>query len=595
MTTAFQPNAFQNPEVYDHLGFQVDSTGPDPVAAITVDQTVQMVSDQWELALNSSDPWRARSSVSSVDLSFGLINALGDPDLVKVVKEGKVDEWELEFRPDQIVGRMRGRDPMAYALDIAQKISYITGGRPFVPPPPEKLPPGLRPIPGVTTRIYKPGAWRASTVIRDLAERVGLDCSYQAPDYVLREDVEVDGAVNGAIQQIIAPFCNFEPFKVDVWTEGKTLMVRQRQGLVESPGPLGPLPGTLNTVSVHDARITQLMIRAHFLGFIRIFQATGAFLSCADANATDFTTSQYESFDGTNNLRTTVTATTRRKDSAVLSETEEVYNLDTFEFVSRKTTTHTWDALELDSNCKIVNSPLERGSQSLIESRSDPANGGDGAIRQTSRITMAKVYDTDDFLVLQVTGTETAENTAGATMKPSAREVSRFFDNGSKQWTQHTTKYSIDGDGKSTVDSSGSGPASGTRPGGPGRAPKETAGGTRAFKNAIIDLVTPGAKDFSFENPSMTQDAINTIYEQAVASSGAQEYEVQFTAAHIPWIKKGMMLKLTGLFYEDGVTPVDLPNMLVLDSRIIHTESGSPSSLVQVKCLFWSKTYGEGA
>src|SRR6266478_6623312 len=184
VSTAFQANAFQNPVVYDHEGFQVSTTeAPNPLAAITVDQTVMLGADQWELALNSSEPWRARSRVSSVDLSTGLIDALGDEQLVKQVTEGKTDEWELTFTPSQIIGTMRGRDAMAGALDTALMISYITGGRPFVPPPPETLPPGLQPIEGVTTRLYKPGTWRASTVIRDLAERVGLDLSYQAPDY----------------------------------------------------------------------------------------------------------------------------------------------------------------------------------------------------------------------------------------------------------------------------------------------------------------------------------------------------------------------------------------------------------------------------
>lgn len=592
MTTAFQPNAFQNPEVYDHLGFQVaaDIT-PDPVSALTVDQTVQMLSDQWELALNSSDPWRARSRVSSVDLSTGLIDALGDRDMVKHVQNGKPDEWELEFRPDQIVGRMRGRDAMAYALDAGLKVSYITGGQPFTPPPPEKLPPGLRPIPGVTTRVYKPGAWRASTVIRDLCERVGLDCSYQAPDYVLREDVEIDGSALSAIQQIIAPFCSFEPFKVDVWVEGKTLMVRQRQGLVESPGPLGPSPGALNTVSVHDARITQLMIRAHFLGFIRIFQATGGLLkNCGGIIGPDFDPmapgaqfdSKYEQTgNGSSQPYVTTFSRWRKVDHALMNTQITKTNF-------RKTTQYTHEDPLFDQNCKMINSPKCTGWQTLIEGQ-DP-NVEDGAMTGLARETGRKFYDDDGFLKSEEI---IRDGLVDGAFAGEGSERTDYIDNGTKIWSAVTTRF--DKDNKETASSEA--PGSGYRPGGPGRAPKERfVDLARAFKNAVIDLDAPGAQDFSFTNASLRQDAINTIYEQAVASSGAQEYEVQFTAAAIPWIKKGMMLKLTGLYYEDGVTPVDLPEFLVLDCRLIHTENGAnPSSLHQVKGVFWSKVYGEGA
>jgi len=600
MATAFQLNAFQNPETYDHFGFQVSVTpivGPDGIAsAFTIDQSVQMASDQWELALTSSEQWRARSRTNSVDLSTGLINALGDPDLVKHVKEGKTDEWELEFLPDKLIGRMRGRDAMAFALDTALFISYVSGG---VAPPaidPALLPPGLQPILGVTERLYLPGHWLASTICRDLATRVGLDISYQAPEYVLREDVEVNGPALGAIQQIIEPFTHFEPFKVDVWVEGKTLMIRQRQGLVESPGPLGPLPGTLNTVSIGDLRANSLTIRAHFLDYIRIFRALGAVLDCSasSANRTIGIRDQFTAGD----FRTTIAKEVRVLDKADMGSQTDVVDLRNAHMVSRETVVHLQDPLILDANCRIINSPLDRGSQTLLEEEIQETFEGltTTAFRQTKRITVTNVYDNNNFMTGQDTVTEERDATDPASqLQVTKRESQVFSDNGPKMWGARATKWSIDSDGTSSVDSVQSAPGSGVRPGGPGRAPVETATDSqRAFKAAIIDNL-PGAKDFSLKNDNLKQDQIDMIYNQAVASSGAQEYEVQFVAAQIPWIKKGQMLKITGLVYEDGVTPVDLPNMLVLDTRIVHTEeSSNPTSLVQIKAVFWSKTWGQG-
>jgi hypothetical protein len=559
-----------------------------PASALTIDATVQMTSDQWELAMNTSEAWRSRSATEKVDLSVGLIDADGNPQYVKQVKDGLIQEWELELTPNQLLTRLRGQDAAVYAIQTTLYISYITGG--FAPPvtPPEALPPGLRPILGVTRRIILPGHWTASAVCKDLANRVGLDCSYQAPDFVLREDVEVNGPIIQAIQQIVAPLNSFEPYKVDVYVDGgRTLMIRQRQGLVEAPSPGGPEPGGLNTVTVDCATMSQLLVRRHFLDNIRVFRATGAIISCSELLTLDPFTEQYDEFDGTNHTRTTVSGRRRRCDGAEINSTKETYNLDTSEFMSRETTTNIWDPLELDSNCNIRNSPQDRGSQTIIETE-DP---DDHIVRHTDTVTVVKVYDTQGFIVSQETLTE---HLTDGEMLPTKREVKRFFENGSKQYTDQTTIWTIDSDGKATIASSKSAPASGLRPGGPGRAPKSNDNlFPRAFKNAIIDNV-PGAKDFTLNAPSFNQAMINTIYDQAVASSGCFEYEVQFTAINIPWLKKGQMFKITGLMYEDGVTPVNLPEFTVLDSRILHTESGSnPTSITQVKGVFWSKTYDD--
>lgn len=596
MTTAFQPSAFQNTETGDHFGFQVEIVPSDRTAigALTVDQTVQMTADQWELVLNSSDPWRARSRAGGVDLSTGLINALGDEDLVKHIEAGKVDEWELTFTADQLLGGMRGRDSMAYALDTAQMITYVSGG--VVPPttPSEELPAGLQPIPGVTTRLFLPGAWRASTVCRDLANRVGLTGSYQAPDYALRKDVEVNGPANAAIQQIIAPFCHFEPFKTDVWVEGKTLMVRQRQGLVESPGLLGPTPGMLNTVSVGELRTTQLKIRAHYLDFIRVLRVIGQQKDsrCLAIDSTADETHEAEFVQAGVRFNTVVKRHFRITDDATFKKITETYNLTTLGLETRETVEGDWEPLVFNSNCELTTSPKHLGDVTTWEERSTD----DNIMRVVKKSDMKKNYDANGFIISQETVTYFAENTAGAHLEPATREFQTFLENGIKMWTHGVAKYSIDRDGKETLDDFSSSPGAGLRPGGPGRAPASTykpgESGARWQRGEIVDNV-PGAKDITITDDNLDQQGVNAVFEQGKASSGAMEYEVQFTAAQIPWVKKGMMLKITGLMYEDGVTAVDLPEFLVLDARIIHTEdSEHPSSLVQVKGVFWSKTYG---
>ena len=587
MATAFQPSGFQNPDTYDHFGFQVTppSTTQSVVSALTIDQTMQMASDQWELALNSSDLWRARARAGTVDLSLGLIDALNNDQLVKHIQDGKVDEWELQMDPQRLIGRMRGRDAMAYALDSALSITYVSGG--IAPPTPDQstLPPGLQAIPGVTQQIFLAGTWSAAGIISDLASRVGLTLSYEAPNYILHKDVVVNGPVLGAIQQIIAPFNNFEPFKVDVWVEGKVLMVRQRSGLFEKPSPGGPVPGPLNTISVHDARITTLKIRSHFLDFIRIFKMIGIVKEqCSALDATADSSEEYHMPDG---KTTEVKRHYRITDDATLTTEISVSSL-TQGLISRESTVSDWESLVFDSNCNLQYTPKQFGKITTYEDRSPD----DGVLRVVKRIELTYKYDANGFMSEQGTLESQAENAPGETLKPRKRELQAYIPNGVKTWVNQVTRWTIDDEGHETVADSGTTPGSGQRPGGPGRGIKTaytTTTPSRAFKNAIIDDV-PGAKDISIQ-ADLDEGAIGTIFSQAVQSSGAQEYEIQFTAANIPWAKKGMMLKLTGLEYEDG-SALDLPQFLVLDNRVIYIEdSMTPTSLTQIKGCFWSKTF----
>jgi hypothetical protein len=134
---------------------------------------------------------------------------------------------------------------------------------------------------------------------------------------------------------------------VDVWVEGKTLMIRQRQGLVESPGPMWPEPGALNTLTVAELRTSSLMIRAHFLDYIRVFRPVGA-TTGAPCRVQDFEIINEQHDDG--RFRTTTNALRRKSNGAMFNQQIEVYDLGTFEFVSRTTTVWQQDGAIFDSN-----------------------------------------------------------------------------------------------------------------------------------------------------------------------------------------------------------------------------------------------------
>lgn len=595
MATAFQPNAFQNPQVYDHFGFQVGS--PDQtqvVAEIRVDQSTQLLSDQWDIALTSSDPWRARSDSGVVDISTGLINALNNPDLVKHIKDGKVDEWELVIEPHRIIGRMKGRDASGVLADTSLYISYQTGGIPLPETPDEDLPECLQAIPGVTQKITLTGAWRAKTIIEDIAQRVGLTCSYQAPDFVLRETVDINGPALAAIQQIIAPFQTFEPYKIDVWVEGTTLNVRQRQGTLEHPGQGGPVPGGLNTIDIASARVLQLKITARFLDDIRIFRATGRVTAnCGGTQGPHFDPmapgaqfdSAYDQVPNPGGGYVTTFTRWRKDDHATFDV--QVTTSDGTQTVSRKTTVNTWEDPLYDTNCNMINSPKQTSSQTLVEALTESEGGGGLTMREVGRITDRFFYDDDGFLKSQ----ETVENiVSNGKYVGSDYKLMKYIDDGLKIYKAVRQAFSTDETGAITsVGSHESGMASGHRPGGPGRGPnRNTTKVPRACAAAVIDNV-PGAKDVTITSDSLTQSDLNLLLEYARNTSGAWEHQVQFSAVNIPWLRKGMILEITGIEDENG-DPLEFQPMLVMENRIEYVEnSNTPQYLSHVTAIWWQE------
>jgi len=98
----------------------------------------------------------------------------------------------------------------------------------------------------------------------------------------------------------------------------------------------------------------------------------------------------------------------------------------------------------------------------------------------------------------------------------------------------------------------------------------------------------PGAKDFSLSNENLNYGNLATIRDQARASSGAWEYQLEIRTLAMPWIKRGSMLKLTGLERVNAAA-IDLPAMLVYEVQHAFSNDGS---IAIVKCVCWSSTEG---
>lgn len=546
-------------------------------AELNVDQTVAYAADQFEIALNDSDAFLSQPDLATIDLGF--LDDLLAPQLVNTIKDGVVDQIELHVLPSKMATVIRGRDAAAHAIDSTVYVTYSANqSQVQFPPQPESVPgfSGLPVTPGVTVPIVLPGPWRAEQIAKDLCARVGLKCQYGAPDYQLREDVAVNGPVLGVIQSLVDPFSHFERSKVDIWLEGDTLIVRPRGAA-----------GIGITLDAHDTRITNLMVRQRLVDLVRVVRLTGSRTGSNPYFAVDPGDAETETVDeikdGDLVISRVVTRETKRiLDGAVKHQLIETFKRDndstseTFGQIAVSTaeTWSLWDDLVLTYPNQIVNSPHERVRTTITTEEGVPVK----------RTRVIHSYDANNFLQAQET---ISEDPVGFGWEVVKSEIKTYRRNGPNMYQITSTQYSSDGRAGEVHRTT----ALGSPPGGPGRG---FGGGGGEFQGEPITLgkiisTLPGAKDFTVTNASLLMEHLQIILAQAEAASGATEYEINFTAAGIPWIHRGQFIQLTGLTREDGVTPIPLQNSLVSEAKQEYREtSPEPTYLTHVKALFWT-------
>jgi len=548
---------------------------------VNVDQTVAYAADQFEIALVGSETFLAQPDFATIDLGF--LDSILVPQLVNSIEGGVIDEVELHVEPRKQTSVLRGRDAASIAADSTVYVTYAAG-QSQVPdsPPLAEIPgfPTLPATPGVTIPIILPGPWTARHIAEDLCQRVGLRCSYNAPDYILREDVAVNGPILSAIHTLVEPFSRFERSKVDIWVEGdpdgNMLVVRSR-----GAGGAGV------ALNAHDTRITNLLIRSKFLGYIRVIRLTGAEVFGAspagiavDPGDDDSETSDELEVDGAIVSRVVTRETRRILDRAVKSQTIETYkdSGSGLSLISSVETTSLWDDLVLAFPNRIVNNPKER-LRTIITSGPDE----DGTFGPLRRTRVAHAYDANGFLSAQETIEDTFED---GDWEKASSETKQYRDNGANMYQITTTQYSADGAPGATRRTT----ALGSRPGGPGRSVARGTGsrGASVTYGAIISE-PPGAKDLSLSNASLLLPELQLIAAQAAAASGATEHEVSFTAAGMPWLRRGQYLHLTGLTRVEDGSSIPVQSAIVSEAKQEYRESDEGQSyLTHVRALYWT-------
>lgn len=565
-------------------------------AGLNVDQAIDYAADQFEIELNDSQAWRAGMEAAAI--ATGLLDPYLVPEYVDAIVSGVVDERELYILPDSFKAVFRGRNAMALAADTNLFVTYAASPNVVVAEtPPASIPgfPGLQVIPGVTSPLVLPGPWTAQRIATDLCQRAGLGCAYGSPDYQLREDFAVNGSVTEAIQQLVQPFSNFESSKADMWVENGVYIVRHR----------GEGTPSVLTLDVHDARISEMVVLDSDLPKIRVLRMvgsmTGANLNVAadPGDATRETTDETEE-GGVVTSRVITRERYRILDNAVKSQTIETYEerftggiSNGLELVSRKETSSDWDDLVLTFPNQIVNFPKEH-TRTIVESGPDAEFPEFWSPLKRTRIRHA--YNGDGYLKMQEVFEEDWEkgddinpavSIALGHWEPSGSEIKQYRENGAGMYQITTTQISAEGTPGQTRRTT----ANGTPPGGPGRSVAgNVADNTIAVTYGVVISQDPLARDVTISNRSLLPEHALKIKAQAIAASGALEREIKFTAAGMPWLRRGQFILLEGLISEGPYEePITFQPALVTAARLEYREGpdGEPSYKSYVSMVYW--------
>lgn len=572
-----------------------------------IQATLELAADGFETEVPASSHFTAAAETDRVTVVAGFADAGGVVASVRQLKDGVVDAYELIVRPEQLLTRLVGRDPVALLLDRTVRKRFVRF--------PER--PVLDEVPeadlGIETLVADAGTgrWTASEIARNLVEGVGLTLQWEVRDWEPLEDFDAVGRPIDLLRQLVAPWDQVEPFKVDLFVQNDTVIARQRR--------LAPEPDY--RYAVFDARIENLVVRKSRPGRYGLVRLEGE----ADLGQTgEFTeTTQSETLDAAGNVwvRIVETTTFRLPDRIVLKTVRQVYGRSvvgvtrveiggstTFtvvyglRLISERTITYEWDSSLLDRG-QIVNLPRLRrvrntGTQlksffwfftsdvTTLQALDQIATEAPLSGPEDTDFT----YDAEGFLKEQL---RTARHTLNGL--PTEQEIISYQRIGPAQYLESVMLYRGQA-GKLTLVSHRTRLQGGYPPGGPvgGAVSGPTPASIQEPKAVSVQQTIstdPTAQDVIFTNRSLTKadlDFILSLYQQA---SGLWQYELTFDAVTMPWLTKGTVIELTGLLAEDGVTPIVLKPALVVDHRLLHDEtSRTPSMRSRVRAVYWSPT-----
>lgn len=570
-----------------------------PIGAMrfNIDATMDLPADGFSAETDGSAPFREAVDGDAVELSAGYDDG-GTPVIVEQIT-GKVDEWQLNVSPNAMTSTVGGRDKVGDLLDRPYRKIYIRaplGGQAItvlgiaVEPPPPEVEPGVP---------FSIGTFLASEIAREIVVAAGLTLAWQCRNYELLTNFDASGRSMDLLRQLVAPWSQTERFKVDVFAQGNVVICRDR---VLSP--------TVDyTFSVTDARILRMTVRKRRTSKIGTVKLLGKLVPPGLVFGLDILSSSereetrtVRTFDQAGRLTKTVTTvqTFRDPEGVEIKKVETTYDGVAQTLTLLDTTDTTWEDVPYNE------SGATRQPRSLLQFRklegvveADPGK----LFRETLREETSWGWDDGQFLAVTTkkkfefvsTGLHPTRGFLQGSLQQTEERVETLRDVDHLRVEKCTSVYERStATGQLFLKTSESVISAGQRPG--GVRPPRTAGAAPNSGGAPIELeqlisAEPTAGDVVYSNPNMDADDLAFIMGQFQQSSGIYEYEINIELASMPWVRKGNVLRITGLLAEDGVTPIPLDPALVFEQRLNFDESSSsPRMTSSIRALFWKAT-----
>jgi hypothetical protein len=569
----------------------------------TIDSTLELVADQFTAELPDSKLFRGASLSDRISLSAGLRSGTS-PVTIQAIAPAVIDEYEVTITPNSITGRVRGRDPASNILDSFYDVSFHRTSWGLTPQVTV-----LENTPDVTIDVLAPaggfpasllpastaGFHRASDIARVLVNSVGLDLAWEVRDYELVNQFEARGRIIDLLRRLIEPWVQVEPFQADIFLQGNTVIIRQRQ----LPGvPL--VADSQHTFDIRAARRSQVVVRKRLLRKVGLVILEGRAVpggsnvvateilndgGVGGSGGTQTVSYRNEAFDASGALvqRTEITDKFRIPDR-ILLETQKVVLTKgqggALQLTSTELIENRWEASIYDQTGP-VNSPKQL-EQTITRSGIDPAD--DAALFRVLAVenttykyddmgflrgetTVVRKFDLASKILQYDTMTVKTIRDVGPLISEQITEVYRF-DTDKKQWILRTRDTTLGG---------------GHRPGGPGRGIGGTAGLERGggfldggpFVNVrlVQTLSTDSdAIEVEYRNENLTQNDLQGLY----------EWEFQFDGIAMPWLRRGDVIKFVGVKAEDN-SDFLLPAALIRSVNTSYDES-RPEARYTMSC-----------
>jgi len=537
-----------------------------------LESSLDMPADGFTAIVSSSEAFRNAADTDRVTLNAGFFDDNGNQVMIAKLIDGIIDEYSLSLSHNQLKVNLRGRDAVANLLDKDIRRRYIR-----VPDPTAAS--GGPLFPNYYT--VSVGNFHASQIAQQIATDLGLTLVWQIPrDYLLTTNFDAVGQAFELIRQLAEPYSHVEPFKVDIFADGTSIYVRQRNGFSMIPD---------YTYEVTDARILSIDIKRRVLPRFHRITITGR--GGPDVTAHTIVINVTESIgydnDGSIVSREVSSTSTLMPESIHLSTTTTTS--DNIGVIKREELTKYYADGSLIAQSighwpsqtnQTIQQPMEVAEITLIFEADE-----DNVMRQTRKVEKTTSYDNELFVTL-VSNSEYQLNEETSAFDKVGVSTENHFQVTPLMSQVIVANYSRDTEtGALTLTDRRSSQAGGFRPG--GRRPPPAKNNGVAYTKDIIVSTDVRAHDFSYSNDHLLKADVDSIFTQISQASGAQEFEIDFIVVGMPWLKKGAIIQLNGIIFEDGLTYTVTPALVISESTD-YDESRERAQLVsQFKAIFW--------